>query len=288
MTDAHADASRRARPRTDRLRLGCVSYLNSKPLIHGLAEMPGPATTLRLDVPARLLADLESSAVDLALCPVVDYFRSEHELTMVPVGGIACEGPTLTVRLFSRRPIEQLTRIHTDTDSHTSVCLLRVLMHDLYALTPEVIDYPVRDAYDPANPPEAMLLIGDKVVTDSPPVTVYPYQLDLGSAWNDLTGRPFVFAIWLKQRHTDLGDLPQRLAALRDRNLGRVAALAEHYAPLHGWPLDLAEQYLGSTLRYRLGQRELDAIRHFAGRAHALGLLPSPLREPQIDPQLSM
>lgn len=288
MTDAHADARHQASAHTDRLRLGCVSYLNSKPLIHGLSEMPGPATRLHLDVPARLLAGLEATEVDLALCPVVDYFRSEHPLVMVPVGGIACEGATLTVRLFSRRPIDQLTRIHADTDSHTSVCLLRVLMNDLYGLTPELIDYAAREAYDPTHPPEAMLLIGDKVVTDSPSAAVYPYQLDLGSAWNDLTGRPFVFATWLKRPHSDLGDLPQRLASLRDTNLHRVEQLAEHYAPLHGWPIDLAEQYLGRTLRYRLGQRELDAIHHFAKRAHALGLIPSPLREPEIDPHLSM
>ena len=40
--------------------------------------------------------------------------------------------------------------------------------------------------------PQAMLLIGDKVVTASPPATDYPHQLDLGEAWKTLTGLPFV------------------------------------------------------------------------------------------------
>lgn len=273
---------------TRRPRVGCVSYLNAKPLVHGLDDA---AIELQLDVPSRLIDRLTSGEVDLALCSVVDHFRHNSPgrgIELVPVGGIACEGPTLTVRLFSRVPVEQITAVHADTDSHTSVALLRVLLHDMYRLTPKFIHYDARAQFatgqplDPARPPQAMLLIGDKVVTDAPSATVYPYQLDLGGAWHDLTGRPFVFAVWMKRVGTELGDLPARLAAQLDTNLANLDAIVHTYAAAHGWPLDLAQDYLGRILRYRLGDPELQAIKHFEERLIDLGLVladtsPGPL-----------
>lgn len=254
-----------------------MSYLNAKPLIHGLENRA--ALALELDVPSRLIDRLLAGRVDLALCSIVDYFRHAPQLELVPVGGIACEGATLTVRLFSRVPIEQITAVHADTDSHTSVLLLRLLLHDLYQLTPELIHYDARrqqaagQAIDPAHPPQAMLLIGDKVVTDAPSATVYPYQLDLGGAWHDLTGRPFLFAAWMKQADTKLSDLPHQLAGQLETNLSQIPQIVQHYAADHGWPFDLASQYLGEILRYRLGEAELNALEFFRKRLGELDFL---------------
>lgn len=267
-------------------RVGCVSYLNAKPLIHGPGSPGGGADAafsravdLALDVPSRLIDRLTAGDVDLALCSVVDHFHHPTETRLVPVGGIACEGPTLTVRLFSRVPIERITQVHADTDSHTSVLLLQVLLHDLYGLTPTLLHYDTRalladeQPVDPTRPPEAMLLIGDKVVTNAPAATVYPYQLDLGAAWHDLTGKPFVFATWLANTSTDLGGLPDLLATQLNLNLGRLDQIVDTYAAPHGWPADLAADYLGKILRYRLGPRELDAIEYFRIRLVELGLI---------------
>jgi chorismate dehydratase len=281
MPDVDADA-------THPPRVGCVSYLNAKPLIHGLTEQHPGRLSLHLDVPAKLLAGLESGQLDLALCPVIDAFRSVAALKLIPVGGIACAGPTLTVRLFSRVPVERVTAVHADTDSHTSVALLRVLLHELNGLTPELIHYDARARtadgrpIDPGHPPEALLLIGDKVVTDAPPATVYPHGLDLGEAWHDLTGRPFVFATWMARADTDLGDLPELLSEQRERNLDRLDLLVETYAADHGWPANLAKRYLGQILCYRLGDVEREAIHVFAQRAAALGLC-DPNRLPTTD-----
>src|SRR5688572_12720402 len=96
-------------------RIGCVSFLNSKPLIDG--PEGDDALDVRFDVPSRLLDDLLSREVDIALCPVVDYQTSPVALSVVPVGGVGCDGPTLTVRLFSRRPLDRISLIHADTDS---------------------------------------------------------------------------------------------------------------------------------------------------------------------------
>ena len=55
------------------LRLGVVSFLNSRPLVEGLTD--DPRVALRFDVPARLPALLDCGAVDAALVPIVDVLR---------------------------------------------------------------------------------------------------------------------------------------------------------------------------------------------------------------------
>lgn len=252
----------------DLLRIGCVSFLNAKPLIDGFAA---PGCAVRYDVPSRLLDDLERGEVDLALCPVIDYQRSTEPLVVVPAGGIGSRGPTLTVRLFSRVPFEQVTLIAADTDSHTSVALARVVMHQRFGRTVGVADFDARRQDGPL--PDTMLLIGDKVVTATPPESDYPHELDLGQAWFEATGLPFVFAVWMAQQSTELCDLPDLLDAHRIANADRIDAIVDTYAAPLGWSRDLALRYLGEKLRYAVGGEELQAIERFWQLAGELGLI---------------
>jgi len=231
---------------------------------------------VRYDVPARLLADLEAGEVDIALCPVIDYHRAARLLSIVPAGGIGCDGPTLTVRLFSRVPIERITTVHADSDSHTSVALMRVVLAELHGLHPSLVSFHAREhvaEHRITETPETMLLIGDKVVTDSPLAVTYPYQLDLGEAWHELTGLPFVFAVWMAERGAALGDVPERLASIRQSNARRIEVLVDRHAARHGWPRELAGEYLGRILRYDVGARELEAIQRFGELAAKHGLI---------------
>src|SRR5688572_112327 len=173
------------------LRLGSVSFVNARPLIYGLDALPG--VQLTLDVPANLLDGLRASRFDVALLPVIDYQRMDG-LVVIPAGGIGSDGHTLTVRIFSRTPIERIGTLACDPDSHTSVALARIVLARAYGLRPEFVELK-RDAGDGATPHDAQLLIGDKVICEAP--VGYAHQLDLGEAWKDLTGMPFVFAAWM-------------------------------------------------------------------------------------------
>lgn len=309
---ALSDASRPLRAGTDPcepnpstsaaapVRLGCVSFLNARPLIEGIDEPvhdgdePAAARpTVAYDVPSRLLADLESGTVDMALCPVIDYQRSAAPLVAVPAGGIGCDGPTLTVRLYSRVPFETIERVHADTDSHTSVCLLRVLLARLYDCRPQVVDYDPRRTR-PDDDINAMLLIGDKVVTSAPPEARFCRQLDLGEAWHELTGLPFVFAIWMTRADAlrsaiavrRLSAAAARLRRTRERNAGRIDAIVARRAAAAGWPADLARDYLGHMLHYEIGPGQLKAIEQFFMMAYDLDLIEAvrPLRTAGIEP----
>lgn len=255
--------------------IGAVSYLNSRPLVTGLDEAPG--CRVLAEVPSRLLGGLLDGTFDIALCPIIDFQTSPVDLVLVPVGAIGSNGETLTVRLFARRPLTEVSTVHVDGDSHTSAALVQVILHALSGRLPHIATLPSDPRGRSDTQRDAILLIGDKVVASAPSRADYPFGLDLGQAWRDLTGLPFVFACWTAIARKDLGELPAVLDGQRRANLKRIPDLARPPLP-PGWTEPLARRYLGQLLRYDVGPRELRAVEEFWRRCHALGLITE-LRE---------
>jgi chorismate dehydratase len=252
--------------RAQPLRLSAVSFFNTAPLVYGLNRDPN--VSLRFAVPSALLDDLMTDQADVALLPVIDYQRANN-LRLIRATGIGCDGATLTVRLFSRTPIEQTRTLAVDTDSHTSVALARVILKHRFGLTPEVVPLPhARDVQG-----ETRLLIGDKVVTHEP--HDMPHQLDLGQAWKDLTGLPFVFACWTARDGVDVGDLPARLVHALDQGFAHLDDLIRDHAIPRGWPADVARRYLTQHLVFTLADRQFAAIERFHAMAHEIGVIAS-------------
>lgn len=257
------DASRRV------LRVGSVSYLNAKPLIWGLESAAD--LRLMLDVPSRLLDGLRRDLFDVALLPVIDYQR-QPGLRVLTAGGIGCDGATLTVRIFSRVPIHRIETMACDSDSHTSIALARILFAEKYGTHPLFEDWSAGQDH----PAEARLLIGDKVVCEEPPG--YEHQLDLGQAWRDMTGLPFVFAVWMAREGIELCDLPARLEQAKRQGLENIEQIVRRHAEPRGWPAGVAMQYLTCYLKFDVGERQLQAIRLFHELAARHHLVPAPAR----------
>lgn len=256
------------------LGVGSVSFLNARPLIWGLEEAED--VELSLAVPSKLIDGLRRATVDVALLPVIDY-QAMPGLKIVPSGGIGCEGETLTVRIFSRRPMEVIRTLACDTDSHTSVALAQVLFAELYGHRPQIIDWHHEDV---THPCDARLLIGDKVVCEEP--TGFEYQIDLGHSWKELTGLPFVFAVWTARSGVDLRDLPQRLDDARREGLANVQEIVRRFAVPRGWPAHLALQYLTHYLKYEIGAAQLAAIARFHELAQKHAIIAGPIRPIQL------
>jgi len=243
------------------LRIASVSYLNATPLIYGLDR--DPAIKLLLEVPAKLIDLLRDDHADVALLPVIDYQRMEG-LCVVPAGGIGSDGETLTVRIFSKTPIDEIQTLACDVESHTSVALAKIIFAEMYGIRPEFV--PISERADSAR-----LLIGDKVVCEEP--VGFPHQLDLGAAWKKLTGLPFVFATWMTRVGIELGDLPTKLERAKHAGLQHVEELIEKYAIPLGWRGDLARQYLTTNLKFDVGEVQLRAIRLFHQLAQKHGII---------------
>jgi chorismate dehydratase len=253
------------------LRVGSVSFLNAKPLIYGLDACRD--LRLTLDVPARLLDGLADERFDVALLPVIDYQRLPG-LRMLTAGGIGCDGATLTVRIFSPVPLEQVRTLACDTDSHTSVALARIVLARLYGIRPAFVDL----AAGAVKGDTALLLIGDKVVCEEP--AGLPHQLDLGEAWKRLTGLPFVFAAWIARAGVALGDLPGRLDLAKHDGLAHLDEIIARHAVPRGWPAEVARRYLAEFLKFDVGPEQLRAIQlfhRFAGEEGLIDHAPWPL-----------
>lgn len=245
--------------------LGVVSYLNARPLYEFLTGRED--VLLRPAVPAALGAMLAAGECDVALLPVVDYWRSRESLELVSDGCIGSDGETMTVRVFSQRPAEEIRRLHVDGESHTSVILARLIWRALYSQDLELV--PMSGGPDPI---EAVLLIGDKVVNDAP--AGYGFEVDLGAAWKYVTGLPFVFAAWCGPRDRDYSALAAELSAARDRGEADARRIAIEAAPVHGWPEETAIRYLSKTLKYRLTDTMRSGMDRFFTMAAEAGLLP--------------
>jgi chorismate dehydratase len=254
------NVSKQPRP----LNVGCVSFLNAKPLIYGLEREKD--VRLTLDVPSRLLDGLVDGRFDIALLPVIDYQRVPG-LRLLTAGGIGSDGPTLTVRIFSPVPVEQIEVLACDTDSHTSVALARIVLAKLHNVRPKFVEL----AAGTVTGDTALLLIGDKVVCEEP--KGFAHQVDLGEAWKRLTGLPFVFAAWIARQGVDLRGLPERLELAKRDGMAHLNEIVEQFAVPRGWPADVARGYLSQHLKFDVGDEDLRAIRLFHEMVAEQGLI---------------
>lgn len=286
------------------IRLAAVRYLNTAPLITGLEDLQG--LSLELMVPSRIAEAVASRRADIGLVSIIDLARAHPAQGPHPVrlaglraGMIGSNGRTMTVRIFSRVDPRRITHLHADTDSHTSVALASLILAHRTGSLPTLIPFDTRERiallpHTQPGPqphtqaqdewPEALLLIGDKVVTQTPSAVRYPHQIDLGEAWRDLTGLPFVYALWACRAGDS--DSPQiaTAAALLDRqrrrNAMRIDAIATEHARRLGWPDDLARRYLGELLRYELSADAVEGAERFLDMAAQAGLAQPDTAQP--------
>ena len=254
------------------LRIGAVSYLNTKPLIHGLRERLGQFGKLSLNLPSRLADDLRSGSLDVALIPSIEFLRGmDRGYRVVSNAAIACRGPVWSVRLLSRVPISQIRRLALDEGSRTSAAMVQILLNESYGLRPETV--PLRMEQEPESiDADAILLIGDRAM--HPPAGVYSEIWDLGERWCEKTGLPFVFALWVARKDIgDTSDLRDALEASRDDGLLQLDEIARREAGPHGLTVPDLHRYLSHNLHFKLGPRELDGLELYRLKAQKLGLL---------------
>ncbi|HET6424646.1 MAG TPA: menaquinone biosynthesis protein [Planctomycetaceae bacterium] len=256
---------------TERLRVGGVSYLNSKPL---LEDLPGllPDAEVRLDYPSRLADDLTAGRLDVALIPSVEYFRGKN-YEIVSDACVAARGPVLSVKLYTRKPWGEIGTLALDQGSRTSATLARILLAERYGVFPELQPLPLGNTSRDTDA-DAILLIGDRAMF--PPDEKFVGTWDLGEEWFEWTGLPFVFAMWVARPNVVNHHLTveSALESARDRGVERLESIARREAPLLGLPLPVTEKYLTENLHYRMESAERSGLRWFYELAVRNGLAP--------------
>jgi predicted solute-binding protein len=262
------------------LRIGCVKYLNARPLIHGWNGDVG------FDHPSVLCQRLANGKLDVALVSSFEFLRNPIYRIVDDVS-ISSDGSVYSVVVAHRGDISKIEEIELDPAAETSVNLLRCLLAEL-ELNPRLIrgvpgsagcqsagvGSPPQDGFAVANSPtahRARLLIGDQAIFFRQKHANEFSFWDLGEQWRKLVGLPFVYALWLiRPEVADPMQLANRLRALRDENLANPNALiAEVVAgvadPVHREQFnhEFLSRYYRQHLRFSFGEREKRGLRIF-------------------------
>jgi chorismate dehydratase len=253
-----------------KVRIGAVNYLNTKPLIYGL-ERYAPQAELVLDFPSRLADRLARGGLDVALIPSIEYFHDPN-YTIVSNACIACRGPVLSVKLFSRGPISSIRTLALDEGSRTSVALTRILLNERHNVRPQLLALPIDASLDDTDA-DAVLLIGDRAMHS--PGGRFEVVWDLGDEWCRWAEVPFVFAMWVARTGVELEGLDTALCEARDAGLAHLNDIAQREAASLGLTRPQCVSYLRDNLHFYLGPREQRGLELFYQKAAQLGLAPS-------------
>jgi chorismate dehydratase len=260
------------------LRIGCVKYLNARPLIHG------GEGDVDFDHPSALCNKLAAGKLDVALVSSFEFLRNPIYRIVDDVS-ISSDGPVYSVVVAHCGEIDQIEEIELDPASETSVNLLRCLIAEL-GLNPRLARcrttiWPT--AAELKTSRRARLVIGDQAVRFRRQYANEFSFWDLGEHWQKSVGLPFVYALWLiRPEVADPKQIAERLRVLRDQNLSNL----DHVIPdLVAGSIDFGPQtrlnrgflsrYYREHLRFSFGEREKEGLRIFANLCIRHSLLPN-------------
>ncbi|MBC7828789.1 MAG: menaquinone biosynthesis protein [Chitinophagaceae bacterium] len=182
-----------------KIKVGIVNYLNTMPLLYGINHSPVmDSIELIQDYPSNIASFLLDGKIDIGLVPVaiLPALKEYHIYTDYCIG---CDGPVASVCLFSEVPIGKVETVLLDYQSRTSVALLKILLNDHWKIKPAFVDT-TSDYRSSITGTTAGLVIGDRSF-EQRKSSLYAY--DLGEAWKQYTGLPFVFAAWVSIQRLD-------------------------------------------------------------------------------------
>src|SRR5262249_25638423 len=244
---------------------------------------------LRYDIPSECARLLHESSIDVGLIPSIEYFRGAP-YRIVPDLAIASRGAVASVAIYTTKPMDDVQSIALDTSSRTSVALVRVLCARLWRIQP-MFESRGPDLQDMLAHADAALIIGDNALfsiefqaaspdpqSGSPQPSAHRpiVKIDLGVAWFDLTGLPFVYAFWAGRAGALTARDVTALQRARDEGVCRPDELARQY--LVGSPerQALGAAYLRENIKYYLRDDERAGLETFYRYAAEAGVIGAP------------
>ena len=187
---------REKRKLLEKIKVGAVSYLNTKPLLYGV-KRSGILDRIELieEYPSLIATMLLEDKIDVGLVPVaiIPQLKESHIITDICIGA---EGAVGSVCLFSEVPIEKVERVLLDYQSRTSITLFKELIKEYWKKDVEIVD--AKPGYQQEiKGTTAGVVIGDRAFEQR---TISPYIYDLAAVWKQHTGLPFVFAAWVANK----------------------------------------------------------------------------------------
>jgi chorismate dehydratase len=264
------------------LRLGRIGYLNVLPLHYPLEQGILPNDfELVSGPPAELNILMDHGRLDMSGCSCIEYARHPEKYLILPDLAIGSRGPVQSVLLLCRTRPEDLDgkTVLVSAQTHTSAALVDLLLRQHIGVTPSYRTGDATALLKTGKRPEAILCIGDEALNLRRHPD-YPGRMDLGEAWRQWTGKPFIFGLWIASREA-------ACARREDIKAGaRLLIEAKKWGQAH---LDLisAEAAKDSImdeaemrsyfdgLVYDLGLEELEGLTLFYERLASAGVIPA-------------
>jgi chorismate dehydratase len=240
----------------EKVKVSAVSYLNTRPFLHGLQNSPiANQVDLSLDIPSAVALKLTSREATIGLLPAV-VIPEVPNAQMISEYGICCDGEVGSVCIYSQSRIDEIDSLYLDYQSRTSVELAKVLLKDFWKVTPRLISsfegYENRITGNTAG-----LIIGDRALQLK---NQFRFSYDLGKAWKELTGLPFVFACWVSNLQLSQEFLGLFSSALKS-GVDSISEVAKINQPFYQG-IDVLN-YLGNKIQYHLDPLKHKSLRQF-------------------------
>jgi len=258
--------------------LGRIAYLNVLPIYFALENLFGEnGFHLVRGTPVELNDLMRRGRVDLGSISALEYGRAWRDYLLLPHLSISSTGAVGSVLLFSRVPFSRLggRTIRLSAASASGAALVKVLLTQLFQVEPRYQRGPL--AGTAPKKVAAVLAIGDEALRLKR-AGVMPFELDLGEAWQELTGLPFVFGVWAVRRDF-ARTRPQATASLyrlllrsRDWGLKSLPELSRIAAgPFGMTPAQILAYF--QQLNYSLDPEHEEGLATFFHYLHNLGEL---------------
>lgn len=249
-----------------------VPYLNAKPLIYQLSQ--DDSIDLLFDVPSKLPAMVDAGEAAVAMASSFDAIRTPGRKVVEGIT-ISTINQVESVRIFSKVPFSEIEVLALDQSSLTSNHLALILLSELYSLKPKTTQA-LPDIGEMLKQCDACVLIGDKGLTSEHENVQI---MDMGEAWRELTGLPFVWALWFGGPLLDEG-LAAKLRRAKEWGVENLQEVIPWAAETTGIKVETCQSYLAATMNYDMTDAHMAGLGLYAEylKKHAFVQNPEPIR----------
>lgn len=195
-----------------KIKVGAVSYLNTKPLLYGIERSDELMRQIEMvkDYPSKIAKQLLDESIDIGLVPVsiIPKLKEHHIISDYCIGA---NGNVASVCLFSDVELDKVEKILLDYQSRTSVALCKVLLKN-YWKKDVFLEDAKHDFTEEIQGTTAGVLIGDRALRQR---KRSEFIYDLAGEWRKFAQLPFVFAAWISNK-----ELPEDFIKLFNQRNG--------------------------------------------------------------------
>ncbi|HEM49524.1 MAG TPA: hypothetical protein ENO27_04865 [Caldithrix sp.] len=225
------------------------------PLIQGIDDQ----FNIIRDTPIGCVNRLIEGVVNSALIGTLDYAKGKGNWKLLPDICIASKGSFKNINLFFNKDIRDLSAIAIDSVDFTATTLLKIIMQEKYEINPEIITVN-GTLTERLKKADAVLISGNEAFNIQQSNKMY---IDLTDEWYDLTGLPFVYALWSVHEMVLHQSLSEKIKATVNNNLKNLnQTLVTSYRQSNEMNAVYAD-FVSRNIIYQFGLDEREAINEF-------------------------